>query len=98
MAGKKKAHRPNLGMGAQPRYGQCFEPNQTTQRVATGKDPGKLRSDTCQATQKSPEFSIQDFKIIRSFEHSFLKSFRVINSVGLECYLDRVEVTGSNPV
>ena len=22
----------------------------------------------------------------------------VINSVGLECYLDRVEVTGSNPV
>jgi hypothetical protein len=26
----------------------------------------------------------------------FLK--RVINSVGSECYLDRVEVTGSNPV
>ena len=23
---------------------------------------------------------------------------RVINSVGSECYLDRVEVTGSNPV
>ena len=29
---------------------------------------------------------------------SFFKRVWVINSVGSECYLDRVEVTGSNPV
>ena len=28
----------------------------------------------------------------------FAVQFRAINSVGLECYLDRVEVTGSSPV
>ena len=28
----------------------------------------------------------------------YICSARAINSVGLECHLDRVEVTGSNPV
>ena len=38
---------------------------------------------------------------IRSYKmyvNSWLSANWVINSVGSECYLDRVEVTGSNPV
>ena len=37
---------------------------------------------------------------MNSFLHKFLisRKFWAINSVGLECYLDRVDVTGSSPV
>lgn len=37
---------------------------------------------------------------MNSILHKFLisRKFRAINSVGLECYLDRVDVTGSSPV
>ena len=36
--------------------------------------------------------------IFKNLDTSQITDYRVINSVGSECYLDRVEVTGSNPV